>query len=556
MNLPEPIISRPQDMLQPKILINPLCRWRECDVAGGKLFYTGCGLEIAQEIASAEEGNIDSILNRQTNYSSGIFSFNGKIIVWVDHIRSFPVFYSVNQQHRIVSNEAQLILPDLEDKMANDVAALEFSMAGFVTGADTLYKNIKCLQPGEFLIYPASGGAPVLNRYYRYLPSPVTSSWEENRKKLSAVLDKIILKIISRANGRPIWVPLSAGLDSRIILCKLHEHGYKNLHTFTYGPKYNFEAFHAKRVAQKLCVPWHFIALSGKECRNLFESEVRKKYSNFSDNLKVAPNFQEFSALVTAQKQGLISSDSILINGQSGDYITGGHVAPVWYDGKTTTKADLFNVLVAKHYSLWQKLKTPENLEIIHRKIDGILPEVKVPAPFTQAAQEETWEYEARQVLLVINGQRLYDFLGYDWELPLWERSLCDLFEGVPYDQKRNQALFKDYLRQYDYKGLFASKEPKIWRWPLPMLWVVPAARIVGLIGSDVAKTKFYAFMRYFGHYSNQYAFFPFALHKATYAVTRNIFSLYVRHWFIENRFPLAGSLKDAMQISDSDQAY
>lgn len=546
--MPEAIMSEPRGAMPVQVLINPTCRWKQADVGGGVLWYTGCGLEIAQEIIKAGESKIDEILNRQQDYSSGILNIDGKIIAWVDHIRSFPVFYAQG----FVSNDARQILATLKDKSIDETAVLEFSTAGFVTGADTLYRDIKCLQPGEYLVHDTSGKPPALERYYQYIPAPEKSSWDENRKKLSMIIDEIILKIIRRANGRPIWVPLSAGLDSRLILCKLHEHGYKNLHTFTYGPRFNFEALHARRVAHKLNVPWHFVALSGAECRKIFHSPERRAYSDFADNLKAAPSFREFTALMAARMRGLIPQDAILINGQSGDYITGGHVAPFWYENPQNDKNDLFNVIATKHYSLWSPLKAPDNLKAISRKIESLLPALNVPPPFTQAAHEESWEYDARQVILVINGQRSYDFFGYDWELPLWERSLCDLFEHVPYDQKKGQALFKQYLREYDYKGLFAAREPKIWRWPLPMLWVVPMAQIVGLAGV-AAKKKFYAIMRYFGHYSNQYAFFPFSLHKKTCDTAKNIFSLYVRHWFIENKFPLPAHLKNIMRIADDE---
>ena len=37
-------------------------------------------------------------------------------------------------------------------------------------------------------------------------------------------------------------VLLSGGLDSRLIISKLSELGYDNLHSYTYGPKHNYEA--------------------------------------------------------------------------------------------------------------------------------------------------------------------------------------------------------------------------------------------------------------------------------------------------------------------------
>ena len=80
------------------------------------------------------------------------------------------------------------------------------------------------------------------------------------------------------------------------------------------------------------------------------------------------------------------------------------------------------------------------------------------------------------------------------------------------------------------------------------MLWVLVAAKIVELCGKG-KKEKFYAFMRYWGHYSNQYAFFPLSEHKKTYADARNVFSLYVRHWFKGNNYPLKSETRKAMRL-------
>jgi hypothetical protein len=57
--------------------------------------------------------------------------------------------------------------------------------------------------------------------------------------------------------------------------------------------------------------------------------------------------------------------------------------------------------------------------------------------------------------------------------------------------------------------------------------------------------------MRYFGHYANQYAFFPLDLHLKTAKAARNIFSLYVRRWAQENKYPLPDSLKKTMLLKD-----
>jgi hypothetical protein len=205
----------------------------------------------------------------------------------------------------------------------------------------------------------------------------------------------------------------------------------------------------------------------------------------------------------------------------------------------TYTKNNFYNVIIGKHYDLWKQYKTQKNLEFIKNRIDIFLISIfgrkrPLKTSIDGAIYEETWEYDGRQICYVVNGQRVYEYFGYNWEMPLWEKEYVDFYQALPFNMKYDQKLYKDYLRNYNYKGLFPEKEPYIWRWPIPMLWVIPMAQIIGLFGRS-AKDKFYAVMRYWGHYANQYAFFDFKYHVKTAHKARNIIALYVPKFLKEN---------------------
>ena len=51
----------------------------------------------------------------------------------------------------------------------------------------------------------------------------------------------------------------------------------------------------------------------------------------------------------------------------------------------------------------------------------------------------EILEFEDRQVKYVINGQRLYEFFGYEWRLPLWDSLYLNFWEKVPLEYKFDQ---------------------------------------------------------------------------------------------------------------------
>ena len=61
----------------------------------------------------------------------------------------------------------------------------------------------------------------------------------------------------------------------------------------------------------------------------------------------------------------------------------------------------------------------------------------------TLASYYEQWEYQERQAKYVVHGQRLYDFLGYRWELPLWTPDFIKFWETVPLEYRFSQQLYR-----------------------------------------------------------------------------------------------------------------
>jgi hypothetical protein len=149
----------------------------------------------------------------------------------------------------------------------------------------------------------------------------------------------------------------------------------------------------------------------------------------------------------------------------------------------------------------------------------------------------DAWEWAERQSRYVVNQQRIYDFHSLVWRLPLWDREYLDFWRDVPAGHMFGQGLYKDWLRRWNYKGLFCdpSLDKPIWRWPGMWRLVVPAARAVGLAGGRRAKDGLYALMRYFGHYSFQYGSYPYAYYAPRALAHRNPVSLFAETWVREN---------------------
>jgi len=233
------------------------------------------------------------------------------------------------------------------------ISLLEFRMAGYVTGRRTLYRSLSQLQAGEVLVWTEDLSTPTIERYFLFYCDEHTRAGEEDLvEELSEITNAIFNRVIEEAGGAPIWIPLSGGLDSRLVLCKLKELGYDNVTAFSYGPKGNYEAKAAKEVAERVGVPWHFVPVGMGEARRFFWSEGRRRYWRFADGLCSVPNMQDIQVLSMMMEKGLISHDCVIINGQSGDFITGGHI-PASFMEDTPNVSLLLERIIDKHYSQW-----------------------------------------------------------------------------------------------------------------------------------------------------------------------------------------------------------
>jgi asparagine synthase (glutamine-hydrolysing) len=528
------------------VLVDNVNLWKTLSLKNYKVTYTGFTNEIDDLVKTIDDydennifSNLSALLNSKMPPGSVIMESEKYIIAFVDHFGCYPLYFS-NIDNFFVSNSARNIREYENNKFNfnwSSDSINEFVMSGYVTGSDTLIKEINKMQSGEFLIYKKQSKSLELDRYYRYMPNPDNSKSDEYWiGKLEQVINNVTKRMISRANNKPIRVTLSAGLDSRILICKLHEFGYKNVEAFSYGPKWNWEAKGAKKVAKILNIPWTMVSLSHKKANNVFWTKERKDYWRFSDGLSALANYQEYLPLAIIKKNNLVPSDSVMINGQSGDFITGGHIPKSLKSGQGDV-SDMLDEIINKHYSLRLDMLSQDNIDFIKKKVIRLM---SIDTSSNLSCDElisiyERWECEERQVKWVIHGQRAQDFFGYSWQIPLWDIELAKFYENVPVHLKLDQKLYKLYLEKWDYKGLYKGFNPVVWRWPGVSILVVPIAKIIEIIFGKKAKKSWYELFYYWGHGMEHYAPYSYLEYFKERKIIRNFIPLHIKTWLIEN---------------------
>ncbi|WP_211912647.1 asparagine synthase-related protein [Tardiphaga alba] len=296
--------------------------------------------------------------------------------------------------------------------------------------------------------------------------------------------------------------PLSAGLDSRFIAAGLKAVGYRNVRTFSYGRPRNHEAETAKAIAEQLGYSWTFVPFTAQKQRAMFDDQQHENALwERHDACTSVPFEQDWLAITTLQRSGVITEDAIIVNGQSGDFITGNHApaalmsTPVG-ESPEARQARVLSAITAKHYRLWGSLATPRN----DATIAALLLEEAKAAGATFGDDEalhgihEMLEYQDRQVKYVISGQRTYDALGISWRLPLWDDEYVMFWRRAPASLKRDQNLYRRVLQADNWGGVFQNIPVN--RKTITPAWIRPLRTATKLAIAPFGRSRWHAVER------------------------------------------------------------
>jgi len=409
------------------------------------------GKPLMDHLATFEEAaDLASSLPGLNGFYAFVVNNGNHLFAAVDRIRSIPIFYGNKGQDLFVSDDARWVREQISDVEMDPLAREEFLLTGYVTGQDTLSPGVKQVQAGELVSFQQDPHGKIRieqRRYYRYLHTDYFhASEDELHQKLDKVLVNIFNRLITYADGRTIVVPLSGGYDSRLIVLMLKRMGYENVVAFSYGRAGNHEAEISKKVAESLGIRWEFVEYSNDLWREWYESLEMKAYFDMAGNLASLPHIQDWPAVKVLQQQGRIPNNSIFVPGHSADLPAGSRSksVPDLYNSKGSTER-LIDAIIGYHYNLfdWSKKKR-ELFPFFEKKILEVLGDLdQYP---DQSSAFESWDISERQPKFIVNSLRVYEFFGYDWWIPFWDKEFMDYWCRISPEKRLNQSLYIKFV--------------------------------------------------------------------------------------------------------------
>ncbi len=453
-----------------EVLVQEVGGWNLHKDGRVKLWFSGYLTEkrtindlLKELVCFSKDENIDiKKLSKWTKGITGHYALIAEVAdSWcfssVDRIGSIPLYEFNSDKKYIITNCATNLKSTSNNKILQSF--LEISMSGYTLGRKTIYKNINRFLSGECSLWV--NGELYREYFYEYLPNKVlTRGGSKLKEELTNVILSVLRRTVESINGRQIVVPLSAGNDSRLIVSGLKELGQKNVLCFSYGRQGNYEMKTSQKVAKRLGYKWIYIPDSFRSKRLFFLSKTYKRYVKEFESYSSVPNTQEIYEVYKLNLLNVIDKDAVVINGNTGDFISGGHIP---FDVKGCNKKSLldefdWSAFLEKHYSVWRGLRSHVNDKIIVSELNNIAQlrcKLSNKKEVHDYAVMECMEAIGRQSRFVMNQQRAYEFIGHEWRSPLWDNEFLDFWEGVPPEYKVGQKLYKEVLNENNWGGVW-----------------------------------------------------------------------------------------------------
>ena len=284
--------------------------WMRCD--------TPCPDPTDPEVLASHPGRLTAI---RVN--------DDEVVLAQDRLRSWPLFWALENgadgRRLIISDDATAMRGALSAPRLDPRARREFLDAGFISGTDTLLAGVHQTEQGAIAHIDRDTGRArtVTHSLARFSEeSAMVTDPEEFSGLLLAALDAGMGRVLEDLAARPgsprLVLPLSGGLDSRLLVAWLTLHGaLDRAVAFTYGRPGTREVEVSRKVAEAVGLEWHAVDYVPAELREAWQTQEAADFLEYSYALGALPHVQDWHALRSLLEQGVVRPGDVVLPGHT-----------------------------------------------------------------------------------------------------------------------------------------------------------------------------------------------------------------------------------------------
>lgn len=276
-------------------------------------------------------------------------SVQGRLLLAVDHIGMKPLYLAEQNGRLVFGSEVKALLrqPGLDAVPDLDVLDTYLSF-GYMLGEQTLFRGVRRLMPGHFLMVDTRTGAQTERPFWQWggvdddpLRPVDTPESDAAAIEMTRTLLRESVRIHLRSDV-PLGLFLSGGIDSAATLALMNEFVPEHVETFTVGydiPTGDNELFQARRIASHFNTKHHEHVINAEDWWRHFLAYV---YHN--DEPVDNPAAVSLQALAEVAARDV----KVVLNGTGGDELFCGYESHASWPRMLRTAQQLDRVLPAE----------------------------------------------------------------------------------------------------------------------------------------------------------------------------------------------------------------
>ena len=391
--------------------------WVRCD--------TSCPDPTDPEVLASHPGRLTAI---RVN--------DDEVVLAQDRLRSWPLFWALENgadgRRLIISDDATAMRGALSAPRLDPRARREFLDAGFISGTDTLLAGVHQTEQGAIVHIDRDTGRArtVTHSLARFSEeSAMVTDPEEFSGLLLAALDAGMGRVLEDLAARPgsprLVLPLSGGLDSRLLVAWLTLHGaLDRAVAFTYGRPGTREVEVSRKVAEAVGLEWHAVDYVPAELREAWQTQEAADFLEYSYALGALPHVQDWHALRSLLEQGVVRPGDVVLPGHT---IVGNMHDEHLLEEPSVTRGQVAKAILIHHQELQGDQRRAYTDPYRAAKVRDFL----ALWPFTGSPRDvqsilESYNVRERQTKYINNSMRTYEHLGLEWALPMLDVEFWD----------------------------------------------------------------------------------------------------------------------------------
>ena len=378
-------------------------------------------------------GDLESLRRERPARRTGAWTLveaaDGVVRLTTDRTRSHHLLFTRAGDTWIISDDPQELRRHAPTWARDEQSAEVFLHAGFTPGTRTLAHEVYATPAGAVVeLRPDGTWSSRSWETYRYAAEPITSP-EEFAGAFRTALDTVVECLLQDTDGRQLLVPLSGGLDSRLLAVWLKRHGARDVVTFTYGVPGSTEVAISRGVAEALGMDWFTVDLDPAEVARTWAGADGVDFQKRTWGLTSLPHVQDWYALLQMRRKALIDTDAVFLPGHT---IVGNMHDEHLLEGSPSRNEVL--TTVARHHSLLQGDRHAwRHLPLLRQTVVQGAQEVSFPTdrgedlPGGGRSIQELLEWvnlQERQAKYINESLKAYEAFGYGWALPMLDTEM------------------------------------------------------------------------------------------------------------------------------------